>query len=174
MYRRQTFKSQLPISIYSISHWHNQYFVSSPFLHATFYNHKHSELQKDLFCKTGVWISYCSSTSLLHSSENIWLSCCFLSGYSVPKLPIFPLWDVAYFISVKGIYDFQTPRFWSVLYFARILVDFIIMACLKWKDGLNNYLSSLLFFNFLHHYCFFVTRLPDFMDFFQLFSPHPL
>lgn len=59
-------------------------------------------------------------------------------------LPIFSLCDVAYFISMEGIFFFQTPRFESMLYFARGLADFIIMACLKWKNVSNNYLFFLL------------------------------
>jgi len=93
---------------------------------------------------------------------------------SLPKIAYLSSLHVAYFVSVKGIHYFQVPRFESMLCFARVLVDFIITACLKWKDGLNNYLFSLLFFISLHYYSHFVTRLADFVDFFQLFSLHLL
>lgn len=139
------FKSQLPISTYSISHWHIRYLVSSfSFLHVTFYNHMHSELEKYVCCKRRDILCAYS----VHWSMNFLPLVCISASWfrrHMPsmllfawvvcsKIPTFlPLVWCCLFYSVKGIHYCQIPRFESMMYFARVLVDFVIMACLKWK-----------------------------------------
>lgn len=99
-------------------------------------------------------MSCCSSTSLLHVRRHMVLILLF--AWAVfSKIAYISLLCTMFLISYKceGNSLLPNSQFESMLHFARVLADFIILACKKMKGGLNNYFLSLVLF-----ICFSIIR----------------